>query len=148
MNFSFLRVLALLGALSTSFGASITLFDELNAPTAGNDAIARFGPLAASFSTSASPSSLTDVMAKLTVAHATNKTSPGSDSFPAAASYGAAITVALYSDAGTRPGSLLATIGSLPDTSLPGGLMYQNFDFPVNPPVLLNSNTRYWIVFS
>ncbi len=157
MRSAVLCVVFLLGTLRPSFGDSIVLFDELNAPTAGNDSISRFGPLSASFSTGASPGSLTDVMAKLTVTHDTANVAAdsrnhraGREALPVqpAASAGAGITVALFSDAGTRPGSLLLTIGSLQDTSLPGGNAYQDFDFPVSPPFPLSPNTRYWIQFS
>ena len=107
------------------------LYDALNGETQGADYIFGDGPLYVSFSTGASPVALSDVMAKL-----------------AAAQGGASgsITVGLYSDGGTRPGSLLVQIGTLADSMVsPAG--YTNFDFPVSPAYQLKANTRYWIGF-
>src|SRR5579864_268664 len=76
----------LVAFVSPSYGGSVTLFDEVNAATAGNDGIGRFGPLSASFSTGTSPGSLTDVIAKLTVVHdsiaALGNHRAGGDSIP------------------------------------------------------------------
>jgi uncharacterized protein (TIGR03437 family) len=155
MRSCYLLVFLFIASLSSSFGDSIVLFDELNAAMAGSDSVMTFGPLAQSFSTGPSAVSLTDIMAKLNI--------PQSGQFGAlpnrragrnagvdlpAASSSSMVTVSLYSDAGLQLGTLLATIGSLPDSSLPSAGTVKSFDFPVNPPVPLSPNHRYWIVFS
>ena len=107
------------------------LYDAFGDEISGADPIFEFGPLYASFSTGASPVALSDVMAKLTASSGT-----GSGS----------ISVGLYSDAAQRPGSLLATIGTLADNMVSPSA-YTNFDFPVSPAYSLKANTRYWIGF-
>lgn len=136
---------------STS-GTTTVIFNSLNAATEGADSIAQYGPLGQSFSTGAAPGNLTDVMIKLGVAQlggaAGVKRHAVGASFPKLAprvSANASITVALFSDAGQRPGQMLATLGTLADTSLPTSQQYQNFDFPLNQPYTLSPNTRYWI---
>jgi len=74
------------------FGDTAVLYDALNSETSGADYVFADGPLYVSFSTGASPVTLSDVMAKLTAAQGAASGS---------------MTVGLYSDAGTRPGSLL-----------------------------------------
>lgn len=118
------------GTTGTSGSTSI-LFNSLSAATEGADSIAQYGPLGQSFSTGASPGALSDVMVKLGVANLRGT--------------GGSITVALFGDAGNRPGQMLATVGTLPDTSLPTSQQYQNFDFPLSQPYTLSANTRYWI---
>ena len=134
-------------------GGTTVLFNSLNAATAGADSIAQYGPLGQSFSTGASPGNLSDVMVKLGVASQQGGAVPVTHhatgaSFPRVqprVSSNASITVALFSDAGQRPGQMLTTIGTLADTSLPSNQQYQNFDFPLAQPYTLNPNTRYWI---
>jgi uncharacterized protein (TIGR03437 family) len=143
-------------ALSSSFGQSVILFDELNAAYAGSDSVTMFGPLGESFSTGASAMSLTDVMVKLNIAQnnstfdtASRMRRAGSRSLlkPAASSSGA-VTIALYSNNGLRPGTLVAQLGTVSDSSLPSGGASQNFDLPVNPPIALTPNTMYWILLT
>jgi hypothetical protein len=59
-------------------------------------------------------------------------------------------TVYLYSNdpaiGGPQPGALLATIGSIGDSSLSS--TYEDYDFPVSSPIPLSPSTRYWIVLS
>ena len=117
-----------------SSGGTTVLFNSLGAATEGADSIAQYGPLDQSFSTGASPGALSDVMIKFGVADLRGS--------------GGSITIALYSDAGTRPGQMLVQIGTLADTSLPTSQQYQNFDFPLSQPYALSPNTRYWIGLS
>lgn len=121
------------GTTGASGGTTI-LFNALNGATEGADSIAQYGPLYQSFSTGASPAALSDVMVKLGV---TNLRSSGGS-----------IAVALYSDAGVRPGPMLVPIGTVADTSLPTSQQYQNFDFPLSQPFTLSPNTMYWIGLS
>ncbi len=115
------------------FADTTVLYNALGGTTAGDDSITTYGPLYESFSTGSSPVALTDVMARL-----------GAGVLGSSAS----ISVALYSDAGRRPGTLLVKIGTLADSLLPTLPSNANFDFPVNPPFQLNASTRYWIGFS
>ena len=154
MKSCFLSVVLLFVTLSSSFGQSIILFDELNAANAGSDSVTMVGPLGESFSTGASAVSLTDVMVKLNIAQNDTTTEAlinrraGFPRLRPAASSGAAVTIALYSNNVLRPGTLLAQLGTVPDSSLPASGAYQNFDIPVNPPISLTANTRYWILIT
>src|ERR1039457_4066821 len=157
MKSCFLSVFLLFVALSSSFGQSIILFDELNAANSGSDSVTKVGPLGESFSTGASAVSLTDVMVKLNIAQNNGGTfdaltrrraGGGSTWVQPAASSSPAVTIALYSNNVLRPGTLLAQLGTVPDSSLPSSGAYQNFDIPVNPPVPLTANTRYWILIT
>ncbi len=155
MKSCFLTLLLLFVAVSSSFGDSIVLFNELTPASAGADGITAFGPLAESFSTGAAAVSLTDIMVKLNVAQnnvvdaAIRRHIAGTSVFvrPQASS-APGVTVALYSDAGLQLGTLITTLGTVPDSSLPPIGMYKNFDFPVNPPIPLTAKTRYWVVCS
>ena len=155
MKSCFLPVFLLIAASSSSFGQPTIIFDELNAANAGSDSVTKFGPLGESFSTGASAVSLTDVMIKLNIAPSDEspldaltmrRAGGGSVRVQPAASSSAAVTIALYSNNVLRPGTLLAQLGTVPDSSLPASGALQNFDIPVNPPVPLTANTRYWII--
>src|SRR5271154_6846482 len=111
MKSCFLTLLLLFVAVSSSFGDSIVLFNELNAATADADPITMGGPLAESFSTGASAVSLTDITVKLNVwqndfvADAVRRRSAGkSIVVRPEASSAPGVTVALFSDAGLRLG--------------------------------------------
>ena len=157
MKSCFLVAVLLCVSVEASFGDSIVVFnDGSNAASAGSDSVAMFGPLAESFSTGASAVSLTDIMVKLNVAQnnaaigAIRRHSTGTSIVvrPQVSS-APGVTVALYSDnAGLQLGTLISTLGNVPDSSLPAIGMYKNFDFPVNPPIPLTAKTRYWVVFS
>jgi hypothetical protein len=86
-----------------------------------------FGPLADSFSTGDSTSNLTDVKVEL---------------FRVNAGTGST-TVSLVSDANTSPGTVLATLGSVSDSSAPNNSTV--YDFSLVSPFGLAANTRYWI---
>jgi uncharacterized protein (TIGR03437 family) len=157
MKSCFLSVLLLFVALSSSFGQSIILFDELNAANSGSDSATKLGPLGESFSTGASAVSLTDVMVKLNIAQNNGGTfdalprrraGGGSTWVQPAASSSPAVTIALYSNNVLRPGTLLAQLGTVADSSLPSSGALQNFDIPVNPPIALTPNTMYWILLT
>lgn len=148
-----LFVCFLFAALSSLFGQSVILFDELNTPYAGSDSVTMFGPLGESFTTGATAVSLTDVMVKLNIAqntatidNAAQKRRAGSRLLQPAASSGGAVTIALFSNNGLRPGTQVAQLGTVSDSSLPTSGAAQSFDLPVNPPVALTPNTIYWIL--
>jgi uncharacterized protein (TIGR03437 family) len=167
--------LVLLAACAQLSAATVVLYDASTATPAGTDSIAPNGPLAVSFSTGSAPLNLTDVKAILsngasfqlnnssavelssasTANHGdagrsaerwyTRKSALGALAFPAPPTSGTSI--ALFSDSSTYPGTLLQTIGTVADTSLPvsGAALV---DIPVSPSIQLSANTRYWIVFA
>jgi len=51
--------------------------------------------------------------------------------------------VGLYTDSATGPGSLLETLGTIPDSHLNTTLAV--LDFSLSSPEALAANTRYWI---
>ncbi len=123
--------LALLPAVNVS---ADEIYDSLTGPasvTAGYNLInnANFGPLADSFSTGSADFLLNDVQLALT---ASDPTSAG------------AITISLYTDAGTSPGSLIANLGSVNDSAL-SAYTPATVDFPLASSIDLSANTRYWI---
>jgi len=56
------------------------------------------------------------------------------------------ITVGLYSDNGTTPGSLIAVLETFDDSTLRGGFQLVTLVLAANPG--LSAETRYWMVFS
>ena len=118
-------------AAGTANASYIILFDNLNNTlTTGSLSVANAGPLAASFSTGASSVDLADVKLDLNM----NQEPP--------TPY---ITVALFSDSSTSPGTQLTTIGTLSDGNFGSPGVY---DFPLSTSYLLAANTRYWIELS
>ncbi|QWF70473.1 VPLPA-CTERM sorting domain-containing protein [Methylomonas paludis] len=111
-----------------------TIYDSLSAVSAGFNLVsnANFGPLADSFSTGANPFSLTDLQLALT----------SND-----ASTSGTVTVSLFSDSDASLGSLLATLGTISDTSL-SAYTPTTVDFAQSTPIQLAANTRYWIEVS
>jgi PEP-CTERM motif len=101
------------------------LYDNLAASTTLSDPIASFGPLADSFSTGGSAVVINDLKLLLN--------SPTSNS---------TFDVRLLSDSSTSPGSLIAVLGTIPESSI--GTTNTIIDVPFSP-ISLNANTRYWI---
>ena len=106
-----------------------TIYDNLNATPDGVDYVASFGPLADSFSTGAA-TILVDVKLLLSG----DSTSSGTT------------FVYLLNDASTSPGSVIAQLGSISDSSLP--IMPGVIDVSSFAPIILNATTRYWIELS
>ena len=123
------RLLLMLGCvalLASGAHAQTVLYGNLSDQINGYTGI---GPLYNSFSTGSAALLLTDVKVWVEL---TRSGTTGS------------FTIALYADNNIFPGTQLATIGSMNDTSIsmsPG----QVYDFPVSPGVALTPNTRYWI---
>lgn len=109
---------------------STLLYNNLNSTNSGADGVTSFGPLGDSFSTGAGGFALGDVKLLLLG----DSTTSGS------------ISVDLFSDNSTSPGTLLQNIGSLSDSSLTSSLSV--FDFSLGLSYALAANTRYWIVVS
>jgi hypothetical protein len=124
-----IAVPVLLLALVTGVQAGI-IFNNIGSTTGGTDPLTGYGPpLYDSFSAGAAALMLTDVEALLS----------GSPD-------GATLTVDLYADAATSPGTMLAQIGTLSDTALSSSLTV--FDFPLAEPYELAPGTRYWILLN
>jgi len=113
--------------LASAVSAEV-LYDNLSSPSYGVDPLTGWGPpLFNSFSTGASGFNLGDVQLLLS-----GSPSPGS------------LSVDLYSDSSTSPGTPLLRIGILSDNELP--LTLSVVDFPLSSPYVLAANTRYWLV--
>lgn len=122
-----ITLLATLLCLASAANADV-IYDNLGSPNFGVDPIALYGPLANSFSTGPSGFALADVQLLLTLYNS-----------PAATG---SVSVALYSDSSTSPGSLLLNIGTLNDSALSG---LSVVDFPLASTYTLTANTRYWL---
>ena len=116
-------------ALSARGGA--ILYNNIGATASGNDSISSFGPLYDSFSTGVNfgPISLVELLV--------GATSPTD---------GDLITVGLYADNSTSPGSLLASLGTISDSGLTSAPAVITLSLTSNP--VLASGTRYWIGLS
>ena len=121
-------LLAPLFCLASAASADV-IYDNLNSANDGVDLqpISVFGPIANSFSTGPSGFILTDVKLLL-------KGDPAGTG---------SISVALFSDSSTSPGTNLLDIGTLNDSYLASTLSV--FNFPLPSPYTLSVNTRYWL---
>jgi len=120
-----LFILGCASVLISAASAQTVLYGNLNATINGYTGV---GPLFNSFSTGSAALNLTDVKVVMESNH----------------SIGGTFTVGLYADNSTYPGNLLATLGTLNDSTLatvPGG----TYDLAVSPGIALTANTRYWI---
>jgi hypothetical protein len=127
-----------LGLTASAQAGTITLYDNLAQSTAGSLSVADpgfggSGPAYSSFSTGATAINLTDVTVRL---YADNYDVGG-------------VSVNLFSDSGTFPGSQLAHIGSVSDQTIfnatAGTPADAAADFVFTTSFLLATNTRYWI---
>jgi hypothetical protein len=116
-------------ALATGAQAGI-IFNNLGSTTGGSDPLTGYGPpLYDSFSAGAAALMLVDVKVLLS-------------GIPD----GASLTVDLFNDDATSPGTLLTQIGTLSDAGLSTTLTV--FDFPLVSPYDLAPGTRYWILLN
>jgi hypothetical protein len=113
--------------LNAAVSAGI-IHDNLGAASDGADDVAGFGPFAASFTSSSSIESLTEVKLLLT-----NNGSAGTGS----------VVVSLLADSSTAPGASLTTIGTIDDSAVTSSLSV--FDLTLASPFALAASTRYWI---
>ena len=128
-------LLAALFCLAITANADV-IYSNIYSVTNGTDPIGippggttPFGPLADSFSTGASGFNLGNVQLLL-IGQGTT---------------GGSISVGLFSDSSTQPGTLLSTIGTLNDSAL---MSSNYFNFALASPYTLAPNTRYWIELS
>jgi len=156
------------GVTPVSAVPPVDLYDATSATPGGTDSIATYGPLAVSFSTGSAPVNLTDVSALISnggplvlnlfnsdaripagqwAAPRRSTAKPGLGALALFPPPSSGTAVALFSDV-SSPGALIQDIGALPDTALPPAGDAAFFDFPVSPPILLNANTQYWIIFA
>jgi hypothetical protein len=106
-----------------------TVFDNTAAAQDGADPIQSYGPLAISFSTGANAGSLGSVAAVLK-----------SDS----ADLNGALDLVLLADAGNAPGAAIATLATLPVTSI-GTDAFSLYGFGTLASTALAADTTYWI---
>jgi hypothetical protein len=129
--FSLLVVGAGFALAATAVSATV-LYDNLNARNDGEDFISSAGatfsagPLADSFSTGGSVTSLTDLKVRVSGDPASNGD----------------VGISLLADNSTSPGAFIAALGSITANSLGTDLVY---DFSLGSPIPLAPNTRYWI---
>jgi hypothetical protein len=135
MQKSLVSSLVLGGTLLAAHSQTTVLFNSLGGRPAGSDLISAVGPIGASFSNGADNLDLVDINISLTDAGVVGT---------------GTTTVDLYSDnpviGGPEPGALLASLGSISDSSL--SATYQDYDFPQSSPIPLSPSTRYWIVLA
>ena len=103
------------------------IYDNIAAKPGGADPIAAFGPIADSFSTGATLTSLNEVDLFLTLAGGTPTGS---------------VTAYLLADASTTPGALITTLGTVLDSAIPAA---SPVDFVLSSPRPLTEHTRYWV---
>ena len=111
--------------VASSYGTDI--YNNLGSPNSGQDPVTSFGPLADSFSTGSGGFSVDQV----TVLLDGDNANAGS------------LTVYLLADNSTSPGAVLATFGTLNDSSLTGSLA--DYTFTLGSAYSLAANTRYWV---
>jgi hypothetical protein len=114
--------------INNTSGGSDDVFNSPGPPTFAN------GPLADSFSTGSSPFTLADVILALSL-DPTVVTTPG-----------ASISIDLFNDSSTSPGTQIAHIATLSDTDPRLSTSLADLSFPTS--IALNPLTRYWIELS
>jgi hypothetical protein len=119
-----LLILSAVAAFSSAANAQTVLYDNHQDAITAYYSVGSQGPLYNSFSTGSSTALLTDVKLSLETLSGVGSTS---------------MTVGLYADSSSFPGAQIQVIGTL-NVGAPG-----LYDFPVNPAISLNANTRYWI---
>jgi len=129
----FVVVLSVSTATLTTPANAAVLYDNLNSSTNGTDEVGtKWGPLYNSFSTGGSAFALTQVEVKLRLTPDTNATG--------------SVSVDLFSDNSTTPGTLLSNIGVIADTLLSSALA--NYSLSFSTPYNLAANTRFWLGLS
>lgn len=116
--------------LASSLQASTVAYDSTQQTTDGAAPIEFVGPLYASFSTGATSGALSNLELLLGLGEAPD----------------GLITVGLYSDSGTTPGSLISDLGAFDDSILTSGPDLFTVALTANPE--LSAGTRYWIGLS
>ena len=125
-RFSTLAGIVIAAALSVR-GDTI-VYSNIGAIGTGTDPISSFGPLYDSFSTGSSFGAISSLDLFLGVGTPTD---------------GDTITVGLYADSSTSPGSFLATLGTINDSDLSSTPADISVSLTSNP--VLAPGTRYWI---
>ncbi len=103
-----------------------TIYDNLPASSSGTDPVRTFGPLYDSFTSPATPETISSLDLALS--------GPGGTG---------TLTIGLYSDSATHPGALIATLGSIADPTITAGVNTYSVSLINNPS--LTPGTRYWI---
>jgi hypothetical protein len=132
--------LALAGVLlfACVANADSSPFNNLSASSDGADTVVLAAPLGDSFSTGANPFNLTSVTVELETG-SLQALVPDAISSP-----DGSVTMTLLSNAaGTAPGTVLDTIGTLSDSSVTSTLA--DYTFTLSSPYTLAPDTTYWI---
>jgi hypothetical protein len=140
---SVVKTLVLTGLLASAISAkAIPIYDSLAAASSGSDTVgSSWGPLYDSFTSASSVQEITGLELAL---YGPSTVGP-SVAVPAIVGPGT-ITVNLYSDSSTTPGTLIATLGTISDASISAGINDYTVSLLSNP--LLAASTRYWIGLS
>jgi hypothetical protein len=110
-----------------SANAQIIIYNNLGAAYTGNDPLTAISPAYDSFTSAASSQALTGLGLKLM--------GPGGGV--------GTLTVGLYQDLATSPGTLITTLGTIADISIASGVNDYTLSLISNP--VLAPSTRYWI---
>lgn len=126
------KLLMVCGAilLVSSLQAGTVVYDSTQQTTDGSDPIEFTGPLYDSFSTGATAGALSNLELVLGLGEPAD----------------GLISVGLYSDSGTTPGSLISVLGTFDDSILTGSPDLITVTLTANPE--LSAGTRYWIGLS
>jgi hypothetical protein len=130
---TYLAGLALLAAMVSAGGLrASTIYNNLSSTTEAGNLVQFYGPLGDSFSTGSSAFLLGDVTVLL----------------GAASNDSGSVAVKLFSSTSSHaPGSVLDTIGTISDSSLPIN-SYTDVSLALSTPYLLSADTQYWIEIS
>lgn len=126
ISMRFLQLVCLAGAFASALTADSIIYDNLSESSAGGDGVDFVGPLYDSF-TSGAAGPITGLQLILSG----DDTSSG------------AVDVGLYADNSTKPGELIAALGSVSDSVLSDAPAIYDITLTAHP--LLTSDTLYWI---
>lgn len=121
----------MLAGFNMATQAAIYTFDNTAPASVYSDPIVASGTLYDSFSTGGQASSITDLELSLI--------NPG----PATSDL---ITIGLYADSSTTPGTLVSALGTISDNAISSSGGIYSVSLTSNP--VLSANTRYWIGLS
>ncbi len=125
-------ILACFAVASATYAHATVIYDNIEATSSGVDQVLFRGPLFDSFTptTSQSISGLELALGR----------------FPGFGDTGI-LTVSLYSDSSTSPGTVISTLGTIADSTLPINQI-TNYTVPLLSEPTVTAGTRYWIGLS
>jgi len=138
---SVVKTLVLIGLVASAMSArAVPIYNNLGATSDGSDPIGSFGPLYDSFTSSSSVQAITGLSLALSGVPQVSVIAESS------VADGGILTVGLYSDSGTTPGALIATLATISDATIGPGINDYTITLLTDP--VLAANTRYWIGLS